>query len=115
MQKLHNSKIAVIGLGYVGLPLAIEFAKKYTVTGFDINKERIKQLQNGVDTTLETSPAEIKAVLSHQKNKTGLSFSSNIHSIKNSNVYRGSRISSLLSENCVTWPLLTYKCSSSSL
>lgn len=87
MQKLQNSKIAVIGLGYVGLPLAIEFAKKYTVTGFDINKERIKQLQNGVDTTLETSPAEIKAVLSHQKNKTGLSFSSGIRSIKNSNVF----------------------------
>lgn len=87
MQKLQNSKIAVIGLGYVGLPLAIEFAKKYPVTGFDINKERIKQLQNGVDTTLETSPAEIKAVLSHQKNKTGLSFSSNVHAIKNSNVF----------------------------
>ena len=46
-------KIAVIGLGYVGLPLAVEFGKKYRVTGFDINKTRVEELQNGKDHTLE--------------------------------------------------------------
>ena len=45
MNKLENPKIAVIGLGYVGLPLAVEFAKKYPTVGFDINTSRVKELQ----------------------------------------------------------------------
>ena len=49
-----NIKIAVIGLGYVGLPLAVEFAKKYPVTGFDINAQRILELKQNTDHTRET-------------------------------------------------------------
>jgi UDP-N-acetyl-D-galactosamine dehydrogenase len=56
-------KIAVIGLGYVGLPLAIEFAKKYPVIGFDINLERITELNSGYDRTQEAEPEHLKAIL----------------------------------------------------
>ena len=48
-----KNKIAVIGLGYVGLPLAVEFAKKYKVIGFDINPKRVEELRKGIDETLE--------------------------------------------------------------
>ena len=58
---LNNSKIAIIGLGYVGLPLAIEFGKQRPVLGFDINTTRIAELQSGIDHTLETSPEELAA------------------------------------------------------
>ena len=51
-------KIAIIGLGYVGLPLAIEFAKKRQVVGFDINEKRIKDLKNNIDSTKEVSEAD---------------------------------------------------------
>ena len=57
----NNSKIAVIGLGYVGLPLAVEFGKKRDVVGFDINPKRIAELRVGRDHTLETTPEELKA------------------------------------------------------
>ncbi len=61
MNKLSsNSKIAVIGLGYVGLPLAVEFSKKYNVIGFDINAMRIQELQSGIDRTLELETSELK-------------------------------------------------------
>jgi UDP-N-acetyl-D-glucosamine/UDP-N-acetyl-D-galactosamine dehydrogenase len=55
-----NKKIALVGLGYVGLPLAVEFGKKRTVVGFDINQTRINDLKNGVDSTLETTSEELK-------------------------------------------------------
>lgn len=55
----ENIKIAVIGLGYVGLPLAVEFGKKFPVIGFDINSERIRALQSGYDSTLEVSDTEL--------------------------------------------------------
>jgi UDP-N-acetyl-D-galactosamine dehydrogenase len=58
--KLENLKIAVIGLGYVGLPLAVEFGKKCSVLGFDINQDRINSLNLGHDETLEVSKSEIK-------------------------------------------------------
>ena len=58
--KLENLKIAIIGLGYVGLPLAVEFGKKCSVVGFDINNERINALNLGHDETLEVSKLEIK-------------------------------------------------------
>ena len=58
---LSNVKIAIIGLGYVGLPLAVEFSKIRTVVGFDINPKRIDQLKGGHDFTLETEPEELKA------------------------------------------------------
>lgn len=53
-------KVAVIGLGYVGLPLAVEAGKKYTTVGFDINQSRVAELKNGKDSTLEVEPAELK-------------------------------------------------------
>ena len=52
-------KIAVIGLGYVGLPLALEFSKKYETFGFDIDTKRISQISRGIDTTLEVSKEDI--------------------------------------------------------
>ena len=80
MQDLQNTKIAIIGLGYVGLPLAVEFGKHYHVTGFDINAKRIKDLKNGVDHTLEVDTPELLS-------STKLTFSSNPEDIKNCNVY----------------------------
>lgn len=58
---IKETKIAIIGLGYVGLPLAVEFGKKRTVVGFDINRARIAELQGGKDSTLEVTEAEIRA------------------------------------------------------
>lgn len=72
--------IGVIGLGYVGLPLAVEFGKLYPTVGFDINKERICQLNTGYDMTLET---EKEAILSAKH----LSFTSNADELKNCNVF----------------------------
>lgn len=60
---LNNSKIAIIGLGYVGLPLAVEFAKKYKVFGFDINTNRINALKKGLDDTLEVEESILKEVV----------------------------------------------------
>lgn len=57
--KLNDVKIGIIGLGYVGLPLAVEFGKKYPVVGFDINKDRVAELSAGRDHTLECSPEEL--------------------------------------------------------
>jgi len=68
-------KIAIIGLGYVGLPLAVEFSKKYSTVGFDINQNRISELQNGIDITLEVNNEDLLKVLQPQKstnNKSGL-------------------------------------------
>ncbi len=62
--KLHKDlKIAIIGLGYVGLPLAVEFGKKYHTFGFDIKPERLAMLRCGKDTTLETSPEQLAAAV----------------------------------------------------
>ena len=58
--KLDDQKIAVIGLGYVGLPLAMEFAKTRPVVGFDIRRERIDELHAGRDQTLEVDPDDLK-------------------------------------------------------
>ncbi|MCY1634892.1 nucleotide sugar dehydrogenase [Marinifilum sp. D737] len=58
-----NIKVAIIGLGYVGLPLAVEFAKKFQVVGFDINQERVDELNSGVDSTLEVDNENLKSVL----------------------------------------------------
>ncbi|MDF0692500.1 nucleotide sugar dehydrogenase [Aquirufa ecclesiirivi] len=58
---LTDKKIAVIGLGYVGLPLAVEFGKIYSVLGFDINAQRVQELSNGIDRTLESNEEEINS------------------------------------------------------
>jgi len=80
-------KIAIIGLGYVGLPLAVAFAKKYQVAGFDINKTRILQLSEGKDYTLEVSDDELKEVIKKDLSGIGLYFTNNLEEIKNCNVY----------------------------
>lgn len=83
-----KSKIGVIGLGYVGLPLAIEFAKKYGVAGFDINEKRIHDLREGKDYTLEVSCSDMKSVLKKENNDLpGFYVSNDIESIREANVY----------------------------
>jgi len=76
-----NNKIAIIGLGYVGLPLATEFAKKYKVIGFDINQSRIDELEKNNDSTIEIKSENISSV------RDNLNFTSNINDIKKCNIY----------------------------
>ncbi|MFJ0287753.1 Vi polysaccharide biosynthesis UDP-N-acetylglucosamine C-6 dehydrogenase TviB [Acinetobacter baumannii] len=80
MFQLEQLKIAVIGLGYVGLPLAVEFGKHKPTIGFDINENRILELKNGHDHTLEVSSDELKHV--HQ-----LVYTANIQDLQNSNFF----------------------------
>jgi len=85
---MNKDKIAVIGLGYVGLPLARLFATKYNVVGFDINKKRVEELSKGIDATLEVEPEILKSVLkSSDTNDNGLICSSNMEDIKDCNYY----------------------------
>jgi UDP-N-acetyl-D-galactosamine dehydrogenase len=84
---MAKTNIAIIGLGYVGLPLAIEFAKQYKVTGFDINLKRIAQLAKCEDATQEADLAELRQVLAGQKEDCGLSFTSDPQQIADCNVY----------------------------
>lgn len=86
---MRNNKIAVIGLGYVGLPLAIEFGKKYKVLGFDINKTRVEELQKGFDHTLEADLDGMQEAvqLRNSNPELGLSFSSNEEDLKEYNTY----------------------------
>lgn len=82
------TKIAIIGLGYVGLPLARLFATKFPVTGFDINRKRISELQSGTDTTLEVSDAELQAVLKTSATaQNGLFCTDNLDDIRDCNYY----------------------------
>ncbi len=83
-----TDRITIIGLGYVGLPLAVEFAKQYHTVGFDINEARVAELKAGKDQTLEVTPDELKAVLTTDENASkGLFISSNSDAIANSNIY----------------------------
>ncbi len=83
-----KKKITVVGLGYVGLPLAVEFAKKYFVVGFDINGGRIRELNNGLDKTLEVEASHLKSVLvSKHGAKTGLLVTDRIEDIQDSEIY----------------------------
>jgi len=77
---MNQTKIGIIGLGYVGLPLAVEFGKKYPTIGFDINANRIAELQTGVDKTLETSKKELD-------DSTYLTFSDVAEKLAQCNVY----------------------------
>jgi len=75
-------KIAVIGLGYVGLPLAAAFSEKYEVTGFDVNAARIEELKSGYDRTLELSTEQMKKAI-----ENGMKFSLNLDDIKDCNFF----------------------------
>ena len=80
MPKLSDVKIGVIGLGYVGLPLAVAFAEKFPVLGFDVNLNRIKELESGIDSTFEVSNSELEAAVA-------LSFSSNENDLQSCNTF----------------------------
>lgn len=85
---LPDAKIAVIGLGYVGLPLAVELAKKYQVIGFDINNKRVDELNHGNDFTLEVESSELKKVIIPAFNgNKGLYLSSAVGALTEANVY----------------------------
>lgn len=77
---IENVKIAIIGLGYVGLPLAVEFGKQFETIGFDINSKRIKELTNGIDNTLEVEPEEMKLA-------TKISYTDNLETLADCNIY----------------------------
>jgi UDP-N-acetyl-D-galactosamine dehydrogenase len=76
---INNAKIAVIGLGYVGLPLAVEFAKKFPVTGYDISVPRIKELRQGEDSSLEVEPEELAGVT--------MTYTDQLDDVRDCNVY----------------------------
>ena len=81
-------KISIIGLGYVGLPLAVEFGKKYLTVGYDINLDRIKELRKGIDSTLEVPKEElIKVIVTKNKSSRGLYFTNDNDDLKGSNFY----------------------------
>lgn len=85
---MDRKKIAVIGLGYVGLPLARLFATQYQVVGFDINEERVSELRNGVDVTLEVDNDELqKVLLPKSSDDIGLYCSNQLEDIKDCNVF----------------------------
>lgn len=78
--QVHKLKLAIIGLGYVGLPLAVEFGKKRSVVGFDIAADRIQELQSGRDRTMEVAPEDLKQA-------AGLVYTSDSSDLANANVY----------------------------
>ena len=85
-------KIALIGLGYVGLPLAVEFAKKYPVVGFDIKQDRVEELRGGHDSTLEVDELSLAGVLAESNplasgSGTGLFVTSEISDLEEANIY----------------------------
>jgi UDP-N-acetyl-D-galactosamine dehydrogenase len=79
---MNRDKIAIIGLGYVGLPLAHAFSEKYKVIGFDINQERIDELENNFDRTLELTSEQLQ-----EAQKNGMGFTTKMEGIKESNIY----------------------------
>ena len=80
MKSLADIKLAIIGLGYVGLPLAVEFGKLRPVVGFDVNQKRINELKTGQDYTLETEKEELRAAKL-------LSFSTNTEDLRDCNCF----------------------------
>ncbi|ASZ12389.1 nucleotide sugar dehydrogenase [Chitinophaga pendula] len=84
----QDARIAIIGLGYVGLPLAVEFAKKFKVIGFDINAARISELMSGHDHTLEVADEDLKAVLTPDcSTEIGLFCSNELENIRSCNYF----------------------------
>ena len=90
--KSENKKITIVGLGYVGLPLAVEFGKKYKTVGFDIDIKRVRELKKGHDHTLEVEDNKLKEVaidnlIEHETSPKGLYFTADSNEIKDSNFY----------------------------
>ena len=83
---LPNTKIAIIGLGYVGLPLAAEFAKKYKVTGFDTGKRRVNEVNKGHDRILTITDEELAKVI-QGGDTSGLICSEKLEDIADCNIY----------------------------
>ena len=84
----HNYRIGIIGLGYVGLPLAVEFAKFYPVVGFDVNKKRIADLQASIDNTLEVDYEILKTVIVNDgKQSKGLHCSHEINDLSDCDIF----------------------------
>ena len=81
MKKKYNNKISIIGLGYVGLPLAVEFCKFFDLVGFDLKLKRINDLRKNLDETKEISNRKLAVI----KNK--IIFTNNVDDIKNCNIY----------------------------
>jgi UDP-N-acetyl-D-galactosamine dehydrogenase len=84
---MNNYKIAIIGLGYVGLPLSVAFAEKYAVIGFDINQGRVNQLMGGHDITLEVSDELLSSVVSLEPIEKGLLCTTDIGQLNGCNVF----------------------------
>ena len=80
MFELKEAKLGIVGLGYVGLPLAVEFGKIYNTVGFDINQHRIDELKNGTDSTLEVDSQELNEAKQ-------LSYTTNTDDLKDCNVF----------------------------
>lgn len=87
MQQLSSSRIAIVGLGYVGLPLAVAFAKKYPVIGFDINQSRIDALKSGLDKTLEIGESELTSVTITQPDSIGLFTTNHVDDLKECTIF----------------------------
>jgi UDP-N-acetyl-D-galactosamine dehydrogenase len=86
--KTKNLKIAIIGLGYVGLPLSVAFAAKYKVIGFDVNNQRVRDLNNGHDSTLEIEDQLLNSVLDNENSKNvGLFITTDKDFLKECNIY----------------------------
>ena len=83
----NKNKIAVIGLGYVGLPLAVEFAKKYYTVGFDINSKRVSEISKAQDSTKELSNKDLSSVLVREEKMKGLYVTENSNDLSKSNYY----------------------------
>jgi len=81
------NKIAIIGLGYVGLPLAVEFGKKLHAVGFDINQSRVNELNTGHDRTLEIADEDLKSTLSNVSETASFKCTTNLEEIKDCNYY----------------------------
>ncbi len=86
-KSFKESKLAIIGLGYVGLPLAVEFAKKFRTVGFDIDTKRVKELNTGIDKTLEIEDDLLKSVLTQNLDSNGLLPTANVEDIKDCNIF----------------------------
>jgi len=87
MENGTSYKIAIVGLGYVGLPLAIEFGKKYDVLGFDINAQRVEELKKGEDHTNEADLKGMSEATGNRNGTTGLWFSSNKDDLRKYNIF----------------------------